>query len=134
MFALLMLAQAAATPAPPPIILTPVPVTDAASDARCIVVLGFIGSRATGEQAEATKRGINFFLGKLRGRDARVDIAGTITRAAEAARTAGLNARSEAERCGAEIEGAGRALGTLRSTIAPPPAPPAPGATPPPGR
>lgn len=115
--ALLALAQ---TMAPP---TTPAPPGDAASDARCIVVFGFIGSRAAPDQAEATKRGILYFVGKLRGRDPAVNVATTVTTAADAAKAAGLNARAEAQRCSTELESAGEALRGIRPAGAPTPTP-----------
>ena len=88
----------------------------AAADARCIVVFGFIGSRSAPEQAQTTTRGILYFLGKLRGRAPNVDVAATVEAASKAAGAAGLNARAEAARCGAEVEAAGAALRAVRAT------------------
>lgn len=115
--ALLALAQTAAPPAPA------APPGDAASDARCIVVFGFVGSRGTPEQAEATKRGILYFVGKLRGRDPAVNVATTVTGAADAAKAASLNARAEGQRCSSELESAGEALRGIRAAAGLPASP-----------
>lgn len=86
-----------------------------AADARCVLIFGSVRTTSTPEQQATARAGVLYYVGKMRGRQPGVDVAGTIRRAAEQARTSNLKAQAEVARCTGEAESAGKALGALRS-------------------
>ncbi len=90
------LVQAAAAPAR----LSP-----EAADARCVVVLGFIGQQPNGtpQRNEAVRTGSAYYMGKLRGRNPRIALAPTLAAAARLAQDQKVNVATESQRCGREL-------------------------------
>lgn len=92
------------------------PLTPESSDARCVVVLGFIGAQPNqpAEKITAIKAGTMYFIGKMRGRNPAINLPATLTRAGQQAEAAKVNVGQEAKRCGDELT----AIGTLTAAQA----------------
>ena len=89
-----------------------------AQDAPCIVVFGYIGSRAAPDQADAAARAIPYFVGKLRARNPALDIAQRIISASQEAKASNLDARAELAKCQADLSGGLAALARVRGALA----------------
>ena len=112
---LLLLAALAANPAP-----SPLSAADSA-DGRCIVLLGFIGSHGTPEQARAAAVMIPYYLGRLSARNPDSAIPVIVTRAGDEAKAGGISAREEGARCQAAYSASSAAFtGGLRSAVGQP--------------
>jgi hypothetical protein len=96
----LALAQAA-TPAPAPAAA----LTPEASDARCVVILGFIARQPNqpADRLEAIKTGTAYYLGKLRGRRPGINLPQTLNAAAQRAQSEKADVAREGQRCGNEL-------------------------------
>lgn len=115
MSALLFLSALVATPALPSL-----PAADSA-DGRCVVLLGYVGSHGTPEQAHAAAGMIPYFLGRLSARNADAMIAVIVSRAADAAKAGGVNAREEGARCQAAFSASSAAFTSgLRTAVGQP--------------
>ena len=88
-----------------PAALAQAPLSPEAGDARCVVVLGFIASQPNqpADKLPALRAGSMYYVGKLKGRNAGLDIPATLTRAAQQAQAAKINVGTEAARCGREL-------------------------------
>ena len=97
------------------------PLGPEASDARCVVVLGFIASQPNqpADKMAALRVGSMYYVGKLKGRNAGLDIPATLNRAAQQAQAAKINVGTEAARCGRELT----AISQLTTAHAKPAAP-----------
>lgn len=80
-----------------------------AGDARCMVILGFIGSRDP-SKAAAAQGGVLYFAGKLRGRRPGTNIAPLVAAAADQATRSKVNAAADGARCNAELVTVGQQL------------------------
>lgn len=102
----------------------PQAIAPAAADARCIVVLGSIAARGNPQQVDASRRGILYFVGKLRGRNPSVNVAASVVQASREAVASKANPQAEVTRCGSELTAASSSLAGIRGTAqAPAPTP-----------
>ncbi|MBS0480155.1 MAG: hypothetical protein JSR79_12775 [Proteobacteria bacterium] len=102
MFSLLSLFLMQAAPA--------VPSPADLSDARCIFLFGYFGSRGTPGQEGQAKLGTMYFVGKVRGRNSSTDFGKLLAAAAADAKRANVNAQTEGARCEREYQTAAIAL------------------------
>ncbi len=91
-------AQAAPAPAPARL-------SAEASDARCVVILGFIGNQPNQPAArlEAVRTGSAYYMGKLRGRNPNLNLTQALGAAAQLAQAQKVNVVAESQRCGGEL-------------------------------
>ncbi len=101
MLSLLPLLLQAAAAAPSPVEL---------SDARCVFLFGYFGSRGTPAQVAQAKLGTMYFVGKIRGRDPAADLGKLLAAATAEAKRSSINAQIEGARCEREFQAAAAAL------------------------
>lgn len=115
--ALLVLLQAAATPAPAPTQATPAPAATPASpeqaDERCLAAFSDLASRP-GTDGAAGRYGLFFFYGRLLGRNPALDLSAALPAAARAIG----DGKAELARCGRELSAAGQGLAAIGSGAA----------------
>lgn len=75
------------------------------SDARCVVILGFIGQQPnqTPQRTEAVRTGTAYYMGKMRGRNPRIVFGPTLNAAAQLAQAQKVDVVQESQRCGKEL-------------------------------
>lgn len=97
------------------------PLSPEAGDARCVVVLGFIAAQPNqpADKLSALRAGSMYYVGKLKGRSAGLDIPATLNRAAQQAQAAKVDVRTEAARCGRELTAISQ-IATARARAAAP--------------
>ena len=94
---------------------------DDGADGRCVVLLGYLGAHGAPEQASAAGTMIPFFLGRRSARHADSAIATIVSRAADEAKEAAVNAQGEGARCQAVFRASTSAFtGGLRTAIGQP--------------
>jgi hypothetical protein len=80
------------------------------TDARCVFLYGYFGSRGTPEQANQAKLGTMYFVGRIRGRNPATDLGKLLAAAMDEAKRANINAKIDVARCEREFQAAAIAL------------------------
>ncbi|HVF94911.1 MAG TPA: hypothetical protein VM900_11415 [Sphingomonas sp.] len=81
-----------------------------AADARCISLMNYMITKGTAQQQSAARVGTIYFVGKLRGRNPRVNVTAVLQASAAAATRAKMDAQAEVRRCGEEVTAAANSL------------------------
>jgi hypothetical protein len=81
-----------------------------AADARCISLMNYMIMKGTAAQQSAARVGTIYFVGKLKGRNPRVNVGAVLRASAAAATRAKMNAQNEVRRCGEEVTAAAESL------------------------
>jgi len=88
----------------------PAPSAIELSDARCVFLFGYFGSRGNPAQESQAKLGTMYFVGKIRGRNPSADFGKLLAAATADAKKSNVNAQLEGARCEREFQAAAAAL------------------------
>lgn len=91
------------------------------SDARCVVILGFIARQPnlTPQRSEAIKTGSAYYMGKMRGRNPSIQLAPVLNAAAQLAQAQKVDVGTESRRCGGELSALAAQAGAKPAAPAP---------------